>query len=52
MGSVHKYFSFEEAVVMALRAGHDILLICNHMDSGFDASLAIRAVNAIERAIK
>jgi len=52
MGSVHKYFSFEEAIVMALRAGHDILLICNHMDSGFDAQLAIRAIDAIEKAVK
>ena len=52
MGSVHKYYTFEEAVVMALRAGHDILLICNHMDSGFDPLLATRAIDAVERAVK
>ncbi len=51
MGAIRKHYGFEEAVVRAVQAGNDILIISNNGDI-YDEEYPKRAVDAIVRAVK
>lgn len=49
MGAITDQFGFEEAIVMAIKAGVDILLLGNNLL--YDADLALKAHEAVMKAI-
>lgn len=52
MGAIIKHFSLEEACVLAVNAGIDILLGGNNSPEGYDPSLFLRMFEALARAVE
>ena len=50
MGAIRKSFKLKDAIIMALAAGNDLLLLSNSLK--YDADLAPKAVNWITSAVK
>ena len=51
MGAIVKQFSLEEACVLAVQAGVDILLASNNSPEGYDPELPWKMVDAVYRGI-
>ena len=52
MGAISKYYSFEDALIRAINAGCDIILISNNSLSGFDKELPYKVRDIIYQAVK
>jgi len=52
MGGVSKQFPLEEAVVLAVRAGADILLASNNSPNGYEENLLARIYEALVKALE
>jgi beta-glucosidase-like glycosyl hydrolase len=52
MGGVSKLFPLEEAVVLAVRAGADILLASNNSPNGYEENLLARIYEALVKALE
>jgi len=50
MGAIRKSFSLKQAIIMALQAGNDLLLLSNSLS--YDEDLPTRAVQWITAAVK
>ena len=52
MNAIAKHFGLEEAIIQAINAGADILLLSNNSSSGYDKDLAYKVHQIIFNAIK
>jgi len=52
MNAIAKHFGLEEAIIQAINAGVDILLLSNNSSSGYDKDLAYKAHQIIFNAVK
>ena len=52
MGAITKYYSFKDALIMAINAGCDIILISNNRLSEFDEELPYKVRDIIYQAVK
>ncbi|MBI4495579.1 MAG: glycoside hydrolase family 3 [Deltaproteobacteria bacterium] len=52
MGAIEKRFSLEEACLLAVQAGVDILLASNNSPKGYDPDLFARMMEALMRAVE
>jgi beta-N-acetylhexosaminidase len=51
MGAITQEYGFEEAVVRAVQAGNDILVLGNNLDS-YDPALGRRAFDLLRHAVE
>jgi beta-N-acetylhexosaminidase len=52
MKAITERFGFEEAIVQAIKAGVDVILVSNNSPDEYDPDLVPRTVGAIQRAIR
>jgi len=52
MGAIAKYYGFNEALIKAINAGCDILILSNNSTSGYDEAIAQKALEVIFQAVK
>jgi len=52
MGAISKYYGFKNAIIKAINAGCDIILISNNSLSEFDKEFAYKIQDVIYRAVK
>lgn len=52
MAAISKNFTFEEAIVLAINAGVDVLVYGNNSKSGYDENLAQKVVKVIVEAVQ
>lgn len=52
MSAITDYYGFEPAIILALNAGCDMLLLSNNSSVPYDENLAYRAVEVIFQAVK
>lgn len=52
MGAIVKEFSWDEALLQAIRAGNDMLLICNTQEDAYDEEIISKSVDLIKKGIE